>query len=68
MTQNLFTLFPRALFYKLSRCIVVVVFILEQQRNDGNEEFKRAKNPIYTDLTQLKFLGVKIVVHLPEFQ
>jgi len=30
MTQNLFTLFPKSaeLFYGLSRCIVVVVFIL----------------------------------------
>jgi len=40
MTQNLFTLFPRTLnlFMNFPRCIVVVVFILKQQCNDGNRE------------------------------
>jgi len=51
MMQNLFTLFPRALifslysqehltFYELLHCIVVLVFILERQWNDGKRELE----------------------------
>jgi len=59
MTQNLFTLFPRALsvFYELSRCIVVNILL--QQCNDGNGELK--SNQIYMGVP-FKFKNVCSIV------